>query len=288
MAGVLIVLCGPPLPGRWRLARALQARLGARRFCWQALPGSKAVAAALGAGECVLVDGDLPTAADRRALFDAHPRAEPLLVAWHCTRAEADREIFHRYAARPRFLAELELERYLADAELRQLAAAELDGDWLVHVGAGMPLGDQVLRVISSLGPRPLVLAPATRRRGVLVVEDDPDERAVLAEVLGELGYEVELAPDAAVALALLDDAAPIDFVLSDQRMPGMSGVELVREVTARHPGVRAVLLTGYGDAATCADALGAHAVTVLSKPVHVIDLARVLDEAGTGDDAAR
>jgi CheY-like chemotaxis protein len=283
MQGALIVLCGPPLPGRWQLARALTSSLGARRFCWQALPAESAIAGALQGGGCVLVDGDLPTAAERRALFAAHAGAEPLLVVWHCTRDEAEREIFHRYAARPRSLAELELERYLADTRVREHAAEELDGKWLVLVGAGMPLADQVLRVTAALAPRPPADPPPSRRPTVLVVEDDAEERAVLAEVLDELGYDVELAPDAAVALALLDDGAPIELVLSDQRMPGLTGVELVRELSARHPRVRAVLITGHGDEPLYSDALNAHAVSVLSKPVHVIDLARVLDEASVG-----
>jgi CheY-like chemotaxis protein len=280
MPGALIVLCGPPLPGRWRLARALGSRLGARRLPWHALPRTETIAAALAHGECVIVDGDLATVAERRAIFAAHPDAEPLLVVWHCTRTEAEREIFHRYAARPRHLAELELARYLADADVRQLAAAELDGAWLVHVGAGMPLGDQVLRVIASLQPRSPPCEPAARRRAVMIVEDDAEERAVLAEVLHELGCDVELAPDASVALALLDDGATIDLVISDQRMPGLSGIELLRELGARHPHVRAVLLTGHGDDALCDEAMGASAVTVLAKPVHVVDLARALDES--------
>ncbi|HZS40525.1 MAG TPA: response regulator [Polyangia bacterium] len=283
--GVLILVCGPPLPGRWQLARALTARLGARRFLWQALPSESAIGEALAGGECVLIDGDLPTAAERRALVAAHPSATPLIVAWSCTRDQAEREIFHRYAARPRCLAELELERYLDDARLREHVATELDGESLVMVGAGMPLADQLLRVVSAIAPRPFAAEPAPRRPGVLVVEDDPEERAVLAEVLTELGYDIELAPDAGVALALLDDGAPIELVLSDQRMPGLTGVELVRELADRFPHVRAVLLTGHSDDLTCADALGAHAVSVLSKPVHVIDLARVLDEAsGAGE----
>jgi CheY-like chemotaxis protein len=114
-----------------------------------------------------------------------------------------------------------------------------------------------------------------------MVVEDDDEERAVLAEVLGELGYEVDLAPDAAVALALLDAGAAIDVVLSDHRMPGMTGVELATQLAERHPQVRAVLLTAYGDESTCRAAVRAHAVSVLGKPVHVIDLQRALDEAG-------
>jgi FixJ family two-component response regulator len=62
--------------------------------------------------------------------------------------------------------------------------------------------------------------------------------------------------------------------------MPGMTGVELTRTLATRHPGVRTVLLTAYGDPETCQAASGAGAVTVLAKPLRVVDLARVLEEA--------
>jgi YesN/AraC family two-component response regulator len=62
--------------------------------------------------------------------------------------------------------------------------------------------------------------------------------------------------------------------------MPGMSGVELARVVGERHPGVRTVLLTAYSDEEMCRRAVAANAVTVLAKPLRLIDLERVLDES--------
>jgi CheY-like chemotaxis protein/predicted kinase len=279
MSGALIVLCGPPLPGRWALARALGRRLGAVRFPADGRPATRqAIAAALTAGRAVLVDGDLATTPERAALLQLQS-AERVLVEWMCPRKEAEREIFHRYASRPRSLAELEMARYLADAARRTPVEVPRDRTALVQVGALMPLGDQVLAVVSQLGPRPPV-APMPQRATVLVVEDEADERELLAEILDELGYCVERAPDASVALALVESGG-IDVVLSDQRMPGMSGVELVKALCISHPEVRSVLLTAYGDHSTVTGAVNARAVTVLSKPVRVVDLERVLEEAG-------
>lgn len=102
----------------------------------------------------------------------------------------------------------------------------------------------------------------------------------MLAEVLEELGFAVEQAPDAGVALALLDEGAAVELLISDQNMPGMSGVELARTVAERHPEVRTVLLTAYSDEEMCRRAVEANAVTVLSKPLSLMDLERVLDEA--------
>jgi CheY-like chemotaxis protein len=279
MPPALLVLCGPPLPGRWTLARRIQRQLGAVRFSLHGLPRFADIELALADGRCVLVDGDLPTALERRVLFDLAPDHERVLVDWRCSRAEAEREIFHRYASRPLRLAERELARFEADCVLRHLADGELDGVSVVIVGAGMPLGDQVVRVSNALLPRPPADPPASVR-GVLIVEDDDDERAILADVLRELGYLVEVAPDAGVALALVEDGAEIDLVLSDHHMPGMTGAELVHTLAGRYPQIRAVLLTGRPENPVIDEAERGAAVAVLQKPVHVIDLQRAIDEA--------
>jgi CheY-like chemotaxis protein len=279
--GNLVVLSGPPLPGRWSLARQLQERLKARRLA--ADSAAEELGHAVAAPGWLLVDGDLPRTAERRALLGRAAAVAPLLVDWRCARSEAEREIFHRYASRPRCLAEAELQRYLKDAAEREpTSGRELPGRArLVQVDASLPLDVQIERVLAALPvapPEPAV--PDATRRRVMVVEDDDDERALLAEVLAELGFAVEPAPDAGVALALLDEGVRVDLLISDHRMPGMTGVELTRTLAERHPEVRTVLLTAYGDPETCQAALEASAVSVLAKPLRVVDLARVLEEA--------
>jgi CheY-like chemotaxis protein len=277
----LVVLTGPPLPGRWSLARTLQERWGARRWTAdaEAAPVAELTRALAGASS-VLVDGDLPTAAARRQLLACGRGSERLLVEWCCPRAAAEREIFHRYASRPRCLAEAELRRYEEDARRRQPVGDELSTAQIVRVHAGRPIDAELAAVWARLPPDPAVASASRARQRVLVVEDDHDERAMLAEVLAELGLEVELAPDAGVALALLDEGVAIDLLISDHCMPGMSGAELAQAVRGRHPRVRTVLLTAFSDNETCHQALRANAVSVLSKPLRVVDLERVLDEA--------
>lgn len=281
MPPTLIVLSGPPLPGRWSLARALERRAGARRFTVDA--GSVPlidVTRALGGGGCVVVDGDLPTAEARAEVLDLLHDGEPLLVEWNCGRKEAEREVFRRYASRPKVLARAEFARYLADKKVRTRVDGELPDGRVVRVGPELPLDRQVERVLGSLGLPPAAPGRDESARRVMVVEDDADERSTLAEVLLELGFAVELAPDAGVAMALLDDGCVVELLISDQQMPGMSGVELTRELTRRHPQVRTVLLTAFSDEETCRAAVQARAVTVLAKPLRVIDLERVLEEA--------
>lgn len=274
----LIVLAGPPLPGRWSLARALQRSIALRRFSADGALSTKTITRALAAGCWVLIDGDLARAEERHRALALY-QGNRVLVEWRCGRAEAEREIFRRYASRPDLLAQAELEHYLADLSRREPAVSALPGILTVHVGVEFPLDEQLNRVLGALPERPPRVPPHGALR-VMVVEDDPDERTLLCEVLAELGVTVELAADGLEALALLDQGAEVELLISDQKMPGMSGVELSRALAQRHPRVRTVLFTAYTDEETCRAAVRAQAVTVLAKPLRVIDLERVLDEA--------
>ncbi|MGZ3438481.1 MAG: response regulator [Polyangia bacterium] len=283
MFPLLIVLAGPPLPGRWALARAIERRTGARRFHADrnSVPLIEIVRAL--DGGCVLVDGDLATREERAEVLDlGSAECRRVLVEWRCERKQAEREVFHRYASRPRVLASAELDRYLEDARVRE-PVRDAPGRTVVRVDAAATLDEQLERVLRALPAEARAggdQRTADPRRRVLVVEDDAEERAILADVLTELGFAVEQAPDAGVAMALLDEGAKVDLLISDQQMPGMSGIELAREVGRRHAGVRTVLLTAFSDEELCRRAVEAHAVTVLAKPLRVIDLERVLEES--------
>src|SRR5688500_8904106 len=106
----------------------------------------------------------------------------------------------------------------------------------------------------------------------VLVVDDDADARELLRTALGQAGYSAESARDGFEALARLR-ADPADLVLSDVRMPGMSGLELIRALheQGQHPPV--VLMTGADthDLCTGAEAYGASAC--LPKPLRMEEL---------------
>lgn len=81
----------------------------------------------------------------------------------------------------------------------------------------------------------------------VLLVDDEPGVLNALARLFVRHGAEVRTAPSAEAALAMLDEFAP-DVVVSDHRMAGMTGVELLLVVAARLPSARRVLLSGYAD----------------------------------------
>jgi CheY-like chemotaxis protein len=85
-----------------------------------------------------------------------------------------------------------------------------------------------------------------TKRKVVLVGDDDALVRLIAADVFEELGCEVLEAGSGAHALAILERRPDVWLMFSDCRMPGMSGPELARTAAARWPALRIVLATGY------------------------------------------
>jgi PAS domain S-box-containing protein len=114
--------------------------------------------------------------------------------------------------------------------------------------------------------------APAAR---ILVVDDDADVRAFIADILGDLGHRVETLDCADAALEALAQGAP-DLVLLDFAMPGMNGAQLAREARALHPGLPIVFVTGFAESEQLERALGSD-VAVLKKPFGIEELAAVI-----------
>src|SRR5262245_66137646 len=84
-------------------------------------------------------------------------------------------------------------------------------------------------------------------RRRLLVVDDEPDARGLVAEFALEGGYDVVQAANATEALVAVA-AGSIDAVITDVVMPGMDGIELARRIKARYPGVPVLVMTGHPD----------------------------------------
>ncbi len=121
---------------------------------------------------------------------------------------------------------------------------------------------------------QPSVGRPSVR---VLVVDDEPTLRRALGELLVLEGYEVELAADGAAALALLRQS-PFDAVLTDLKMPGVGGLEVLDELSRNHPRAVALVMTGYGTVETAVGAMKRGATDYLLKPFRVQEALRVLE----------
>jgi CheY-like chemotaxis protein len=83
-------------------------------------------------------------------------------------------------------------------------------------------------------------------RRVLLIVDDEPGILSALQRALRREGYDVVAADSGAAALRVLREQR-VDAILTDHKMPGMSGLELIREVAAEWPGIPRLLLTGWG-----------------------------------------
>lgn len=100
----------------------------------------------------------------------------------------------------------------------------------------------------------------------VALVDDDEDMRAATAQLLSLNGFTVRSFADASTALTAIDDDFP-GVVVTDVRMPGMSGIELFRTLHARDPELPVILITGHGDVGMAVDAIRAGAWDFLAKP---------------------
>ncbi|MBP9947019.1 MAG: sigma 54-interacting transcriptional regulator [Vicinamibacteria bacterium] len=103
-------------------------------------------------------------------------------------------------------------------------------------------------------------------------MDDEEPQRRVLAGFLRKAGYEVEAvgSPDEALAVVA---ARTVDLVLTDLRMPGKTGIELLEAVRGLNPEIPVVVMTAYGTVASAVDAMKRGAADYLGKPVDLDEL---------------
>jgi len=120
---------------------------------------------------------------------------------------------------------------------------------------------------------------PARLRLRILSVEDDALVAMGTTGLLEDLGHEVIEANTGPQALAILDGGAAIDLLITDQGMPGMTGLELARAARCLRAALPVILVTGYIQLPQEAGSTFA----VLQKPFREADLAKAIHEAVPG-----
>ena len=120
--------------------------------------------------------------------------------------------------------------------------------------------------------------------KSILVVEDDELMRSFLSTVIREEGYHVEEAKNGKEGLVRVL-AGDFDLVITDLRMPGLSGLDLLREGKKEKPDARWIIITAFGSIGNAVEAMKAGASDYLTKPFHNPDelrhvIRRVLREA--------
>jgi two-component system NtrC family response regulator len=100
----------------------------------------------------------------------------------------------------------------------------------------------------------------------ILIVDDEKNYLVVLEALLSPEGYEIVTADNAPSALRLIE-GSDLDLVLTDMKMPGMSGMELVEECKKIKPAVPVIMMTAYGTIELAVEAMKKHAFDYITKP---------------------
>ncbi|MDP2423170.1 MAG: sigma-54 dependent transcriptional regulator [Bacteroidales bacterium] len=101
----------------------------------------------------------------------------------------------------------------------------------------------------------------------ILIIDDDAMVRLLLSELLKKHGYEVVQAKDGASGLSMVKTLAP-DLVITDYNMPGITGLDVVSELSRLHPGLPVIMLTAYGDVPLTIKSIQAGAFDYIEKPI--------------------
>lgn len=113
----------------------------------------------------------------------------------------------------------------------------------------------------------------------VLIIDDEKNIRTGLAAALEMDGYHVELASDGEAGLKIVS-RGDIDLIITDLRMPGVSGEEVLAKVTAESPGLPVIVLTGHGSIDSAVDAMRRGAYDFLTKPLNLDRLSLIVKRA--------
>jgi signal transduction histidine kinase len=115
-------------------------------------------------------------------------------------------------------------------------------------------------------------MGPVKQKRQILLVDDEADIREVLQITLIDFGYDVLAAENGQQALDLFNQTQP-PIVITDIKMPGMDGIELLRRIKRDSPDTEVVMITGHGDMDLAIRSLKHEASDFITKPINVDSL---------------
>ena len=125
-----------------------------------------------------------------------------------------------------------------------------------------------------------LVLAPETKKSPgcILVVDDDEGVRENLTELFAYAGYRVLTAEDAHAAMTILDHQ-DVDLLLTDFRMPGPTGLELIESARPENRDLKAILMTSFGDSSADLETVRRGTTGYLNKPFEAQEITNLVEK---------
>lgn len=121
----------------------------------------------------------------------------------------------------------------------------------------------------------------------ILIVDDDPGTRNALKAGLTSFGYQVLAAADAPEALKIIESSInsvePVEIMVTDLKMPGMNGLELIRSAKKMRSGLAAILMTAYGDNHIREEVTNLGRCKYIDKPFGPVTLLNMIEESVAG-----
>jgi DNA-binding NtrC family response regulator len=113
----------------------------------------------------------------------------------------------------------------------------------------------------------------------ILFVEDDPEMRDVYSENFASPEFESAIASNGQDALERLHNGERYDLIISDNYMPEMNGISMLKEIHKKFPDTKVILITGYGNWEDYVSAYNSGVLRFLDKPVKMAELKRLIRE---------
>ena len=117
-------------------------------------------------------------------------------------------------------------------------------------------------------------------RKTILVVDDEPGNRRLYSEILRDLGHSVINEPDGASAMVVVHEGAELDLVITDYRMPDMSGLEFVTALRQVLPSVPVIMITAYASIENYFQSLSLGVFEYINKPFVKREFERIVKAA--------
>ncbi len=113
----------------------------------------------------------------------------------------------------------------------------------------------------------------------ILIVDDDPELRNLMKDILEDHNFQVAVARDGNEALSCLENQEAL-VVLTDLRMKGMDGAELLQEIVKSHPACNVIMMTAFGTVESAVEAMKRGAFDYLTKPIKTDELLVTIEKA--------